>query len=55
MIMAENIIYYGPPGTGKTYLMQSIMNDYIDYDISDSQLKDAYTAESVDWILITLV
>ena len=53
--MAENIIYYGPPGTGKTYLMQSIMNDYIDYDIHDSQLKDAYTTESVDWILITLV
>ena len=53
--MAENIIFYGPPGTGKTYLLQSIMNDYIDYDIADAQLRSAYTMESKDWILITLV
>lgn len=53
--MAENIIYYGPPGTGKTYLLQSIMNDYIDYDIDDIQLRNAYTMESKDWILITMV
>lgn len=53
--MAENIIFYGPPGTGKTYLLQSIMNDYIDYDITDIQVKSAYTAESKDWILITMV
>ena len=53
--MAENIIFYGPPGTGKTYLLQSIMNDYIDYDIADAQLRSAYTMESKDWILITMV
>lgn len=53
--MAENIIYYGPPGTGKTYFLQSIMNNYIDYDINDSQLKTAYMSESKGWILITLV
>lgn len=53
--MAENIIFYGPPGTGKTYLMQSMMNDYIDYGITDDQLKDAYVKESAEWILITMV
>lgn len=53
--MAENIIFYGPPGTGKTYFLQSIMNDYIDYDIADSQLTAAFTSESSAWILITLV
>lgn len=53
--MAQNIIYYGPPGTGKTYLLQSIMNDYIDYDITPAQLTTAYTTESKNWILITLV
>lgn len=53
--MAENIIFYGPPGTGKTYFLQSIMNEYIDYDINDSPLKTAYMAESKGWILITLV
>lgn len=53
--MAENIIFYGPPGTGKTYFLQSIMNNYIDYDIDDSQLRSAFTLESKDWILITLV
>ncbi|MCH3962462.1 MAG: AAA family ATPase [Solobacterium sp.] len=53
--MAENIIFYGPPGTGKTYFIQSIMNDYIDYDISDDILRHAFTIESVDWILITLI
>ena len=53
--MAENIIFYGPPGTGKTYLLQSIMNDYIDYEITDAQLRSAYTTESKNWILITMV
>lgn len=53
--MAENIIYYGPPGTGKTYLLQSLMNDYIDYDIDDRQLKNAFISESKAWILITLI
>ena len=53
--MAENIIFYGPPGTGKTYLMQSMMNKYIDYVISDAELKDAYVKESKEWILITMV
>ena len=37
--MAKNIIMYGPPGTGKTYLLQSLMNDYIDYDIDDTTIK----------------
>ena len=41
--MAENIIFYGPPGTGKTYLLQSIMSDYIDYEINDAQLRAAFT------------
>ena len=53
--MAKNMIFYGPPGTGKTYLLQSLMNDYIDYDITDVQLKNAFVTESKEWILITLV
>lgn len=53
--MAKNVIFYGPPGTGKTYLIQSLMNDYIDYDIDDSQIKNAFISESKEWILITLI
>lgn len=53
--MAENVIFYGPPGTGKTYFLQNMMNDYIDYDIADEQLKSAFVAESEEWILITLI
>lgn len=53
--MAENIIFFGPPGTGKTYLLQSMMNDYIDYEITDEQIKRAYISNSEEWILITLV
>ena len=55
MKMAKNIIFYGPPGTGKTYFLQSLMNDYIDYEIADAQLKSAFVSESKEWILITLV
>ena len=53
--MAENVIYYGPPGTGKTYLLQSMMSDYIDYQVSDQQIKDAYVQNTKDWILISMV
>ncbi len=53
--MARNIIYYGPPGTGKTYLLRSLMNDYIDYEMDDAVLKRAFVAESKGWILIALV
>lgn len=53
--MAENIIYYGPPGTGKTYLLQNMMSDYIDYQVSDAQISSAYTRETKDWILIALI
>lgn len=53
--MAQNYIYYGPPGTGKTYLLQSIMNDYIDYTITDEKLRNAYIASSYNWIIITLI
>lgn len=53
--MSENIIYYGPPGTGKTYWLQGLLNDYIDYTISDHQIIDTYTRNSEDWLLITLV
>ena len=53
--MAENIIFYGPPGTGKTYFLQSKMSEYIDYDVTDKQLTDAYVAETKAWILITLI
>ena len=53
--MAENIIYYGPPGTGKTYLLQNKMSDYIDYQVSDDQIVNAYTRETKDWILIALI
>ncbi|MBQ6932797.1 MAG: AAA family ATPase [Clostridia bacterium] len=53
--MAENIIYYGPPGTGKTYLLQNMMSDYIDYQVSDAQIVNAYTRETKDWILIALI
>ena len=53
--MAENVIYYGPPGTGKTYLLQSMMSDYIDYQVSDQQVKDAYVQNTKDWILIAMI
>lgn len=53
--MAENVIYYGPPGTGKTYLLQKMMSDYIDYDISDELIKKIYIANSQEWILVTLI
>lgn len=53
--MAENIIYYGPPGTGKTYLLQDKMSAYIDYQVSDAQIVNAYHCETNDWILISLI
>ena len=53
--MAENIIYYGPPGTGKTYLLQTMMSDYIDYQVSDAQIIKAYQVETKDWILVSLI
>jgi len=53
--MAENIIYYGPPGTGKTYLLQSMMSDYIDYQVSDAQVRDAYISNTKEWILIAMI
>lgn len=53
--MAENTIYYGPPGTGKTYLLQSMMSDYIDYQISDAQVKNAYISNTKEWILIAMI
>lgn len=53
--MAENIIFYGPPGTGKTHWLQNLISDYIDYTITDQQIVNAYTRNSSDWLLITLV
>lgn len=53
--MAENTIYYGPPGTGKTYLLQSMMSDYVDYQVSDEQIRSAYFARTEDWILLALI
>lgn len=53
--MAENIIFYGPPGTGKTYLLQKMMSDYLDYEVSDKQILDAYVSMSNDWVLITMI
>lgn len=53
--MAENIIYYGPPGTGKTYFLQSKMSDYIDYAVSDEQIKNAYIKKTDKWILISMI
>lgn len=53
--MAQNIIYYGPPGTGKTYLLQSMLNDYTDFDITDAQIISAYTRNSKEWLLIALI
>lgn len=53
--MAENVIYYGPPGTGKTYLLQSLISDYVDYQVSDKQIKDAYIQNTREWILIALI
>lgn len=53
--MAENIIYYGPPGTGKTFWLQGLLNDYIDYTISDQQIVDAYARNSQDWLLLALI
>lgn len=53
--MSRNVIFYGPPGTGKTYFLQSLMNDFIDYEINDAQIKSAFVSESEEWILITLI
>lgn len=53
--MAENIIYYGPPGTGKTYLLQSMMSDYIDYQVTDEQIRNAYINNTQEWILIAMI
>lgn len=53
--MAKNILYYGPPGTGKTYLLQSLMNDYIDYTIQDEKITNAYVKLSEPWLLITMI
>ncbi len=53
--MAENIIYYGPPGTGKTYFLQSKMSDYIDYAVSDEQIRGAYIKKTEKWILIAMI
>lgn len=53
--MAENVIYYGPPGTGKTYLLQNLISDYVDYQVSDKQIKDAYISNTKEWILIALI
>lgn len=40
--MVENVIYYGPPGTGKTFIMQSLQDKYLDFDIEDSHIVDVY-------------
>ncbi|MCU5529347.1 AAA family ATPase [Bacillus cereus] len=53
--MAENVIYYGPPGTGKTFIMQSLQDKYLDFDIEDSHIVDIYQKTSNDWLLITLI
>lgn len=53
--MAENLIYYGPPGTGKTYQLQKLINDYIDYTISDKQITDIYIHNSEAWLLLALI
>lgn len=53
--MPENVIYYGPPGTGKTYLLQSMMSDYIDYSVTDTQIRSAYVQYTQDWIPIALL
>lgn len=53
--MAKNIIFYGPPGTGKTYLLQKMMSDYIDYQISDEQIRQAFFQYSETWCLITMI
>lgn len=53
--MTENIIFYGPPGTGKTYTLQSLMSKYVDYEITDVQLKSAFTRHSEGWILLSLI
>ncbi len=53
--MVENVIYYGPPGTGKTFIMQSLQDKYLDFDIEDSHIVDVYQKTSNDWLLITLL
>lgn len=53
--MARNIIFYGPPGTGKTFLLQRLMNDYVDYSFDDQQIKDAFTRRSDHWMLVSLI
>lgn len=53
--MAENVIYYGPPGTGKTFIMQSLQDEYLDFEIEDRHIVDVYQKTSNDWLLITLI
>ncbi|MGR6118433.1 AAA family ATPase [Aeribacillus composti] len=53
--MGLNVIYYGPPGTGKTYLMQELKENYLDYYISDDEIRNAYLRTSQDWVLVALI
>ena len=53
--MGLNVIYYGPPGTGKTYLMQELKQNYLDYYISDDDIRNAYLRTSQDWVLVALI
>ena len=39
----------------KNYFIQNLQTNYIDYTISDQQIKDAYVHRSVDWLLIALI
>ena len=53
--MAQNIIAYGPPGTGKTYYLQSLMNKYTNFILTDNFLKEIYKYNSKNWLIIALI
>ncbi|MET3682929.1 5-methylcytosine-specific restriction protein B [Alkalibacillus flavidus] len=53
--MNLNKILYGPPGTGKTYHIQSLTENYVDYNISDCEIKQIYTDRSEDWLAVALI
>lgn len=53
--MAQNTIYYGPPGTGKTHFLQKLQEKYTSYDISNTQIENAFNINGNPWVIVSLI
>ncbi|MBM7700925.1 McrB family protein [Kurthia huakuii] len=53
--MTQNTIYYGPPGTGKTYFLQKLKEKYTSYDISNTQIENAFNINGNPWVIVSLL